>query len=75
MIENLSKEYIPKLLDKLAAVKGLPVLIGLVVVIFSFIASIGQWYFPILSFFTAGQWLLHVGVIIGLGGMLFSDTL
>ncbi len=59
------------MLDKLAMIKGLPVIIGLVLVIISFIAQ----FVPGLSFLTAGQWLLHVGIIVGLGGMLFSDTL
>ena len=59
------------MLDKLALIKGLPVIIGLVLVIISFIAQ----FLPFLSFLTVGQWLLHLGVIIGLGGMLFSDTL
>lgn len=64
-------KYIPQLLDRLANVKGLPVLVSLIVVIISFIAQ----FTPYLEFLTVGQWLLHVGVIIGLGGMLFSDTL
>jgi hypothetical protein len=59
------------MLDKMAMIKGLPVIIGLVLVIISFIAQ----FVPTLSFLTAGQWLLHLGIIIGLGGMLFSDTL
>lgn len=59
------------MLDRVALVKGLPVIIGLVLVLISFIAQ----FLPVLSFLTAGQWLLHLGVIIGLGGMLFSDTL
>jgi len=59
------------MLDKMAMIKGLPVIIGLVLVIISFIAQ----FVPILSFLTAGQWLLHLGIIISLGGMLFSDTL
>lgn len=59
------------MLDKLAMIKGLPVIIGLVLVIISFMAQ----FIPGLSFLTAGQWLLHVGIIVGLGGMLFSDTL
>ena len=59
------------MLDKIALVKGLPVLIGLVLVLISFVAQ----FVPALSFLTIGQWLLHLGVIIGLGGMLFSDTL
>ena len=59
------------MLDKMAMIKGLPVIIGLVLVIISFIAQ----FEPTLSFLTAGQWLLHLGIIISLGGMLFSDTL
>ena len=59
------------MLDKLALIKGLPVIIGLVLVVASFIAQ----FVPFLAFFTVGQWLLHLGVIIGLGGILFSDTL
>ncbi len=59
------------MLDKLALIKGLPVIIGLVLVIISFIAQ----FLPFLAFLTVGQWLLHLGVVIGLGGMLFSDTL
>jgi len=59
------------MLDKIAMIKGLPVIIGLVLVIISFIAQ----FVPFLSFLIVGQWLLHFGVIIGLGGMLFSDTL
>ena len=59
------------MLDRIALVKGLPVLIGLVLVLISFVAQ----FIPALSFLTIGQWLLHLGVIIGLGGMLFSDTL
>ena len=59
------------MLDKMALIKGLPVIIGLVLVIVSFIAQ----FVPALSFLTAGQWLLHLGVIVGLGGILFSDTL
>ena len=59
------------MLDRIALVKGLPVIIGLVLVLVSFVAQ----FLPVLSFLTVGQWLLHVGVIIGLGGILFSDTL
>lgn len=59
------------MLDKLAHIKGLPVLIGLVLVVISLFAQ----FIPVLSFLTAGDWLLHLGVIVGLGGILFSDAL
>ncbi len=60
-----------KILDKMAQFKGLPVILGLILVIISFIAQ----FVPFLSILTVGQWLLHIGVIVGLGGILFSDTL
>ena len=59
------------MLDKMALIKGSPVIIGLILVIISFIAQ----FVPFLDFLLVGQWLLHLGVIIGLGGILFSDTL
>jgi hypothetical protein len=59
------------MLDRLAHIKGLPVLIGLVLVVISLFAQ----FIPTLSFLTAGDWLLHLGVIVGLGGILFSDAL
>jgi hypothetical protein len=59
------------MLDRMALIKGLPVIIGLIMVIVSFIAQ----FVPFLSFLVVGQWLLHLGVIVGLGGILFSDTL
>ncbi len=59
------------MLDKMALIKGLPVIVGLTLVTISFIAQ----FVPFLSFLVAGQWLLHVGVIVGLGGIIFSDTL
>ncbi len=59
------------MLDKLALIKGLPVIIGLIFVVISFVAQ----FIPFLDFLIVGQWLLHLGVIIGLGGILFSDTL
>jgi hypothetical protein len=59
------------MLDRLAHVKGLPVLIGLVLVVISLFAQ----FIPALDFLTAGDWLLHLGVIVGLGGILFSDAL
>ena len=57
--------------DILAQVKGVPVIIGLVLVILSLLGHI----IPGLSFLAWDDLLLHLGVIIGLGGLLFADTL
>ncbi len=68
---KLVRTYLDILLHILNLIKGLPVIIGLILVIISFFAQ----FLPVLSFLTTGQWLLHLGIIIGLGGMLFTDTL
>lgn len=65
------EDFLQRMLDRLALIKGLPVIVGLCLVILSFVAQ----FVPILGFLTPGLWLLHLGIIIGLGGMLFSDTL
>jgi hypothetical protein len=57
--------------DFLAQVKGVPVIIGLVLVILSLLGHV----IPGLSFLAWNDLLLHVGLIIGLGGLLFTDTL
>ncbi len=58
-------------LNRLAEIKGILPLSGLLLVAISLIAQ----FVPAMSFFTPGNWLLHVGVLIGLGGLLAADTL
>ena len=55
----------------LAQVKGVPVIVGLVLVVLSLLGHI----IPGLSFLAWNDLLLHFGLIIGLGGLLFTDTL
>jgi len=58
-------------LDKLAEIKGILPISGLALVIISLIAQ----FIPVLACLTAGNWLLHLGVIVGLGGLLIADAL
>ena len=58
-------------LNWLAEIKGVMPLSGLFLVILSLIAQ----FVPALQFLTPGNWLLHVGVIIGLGGLMIADIL
>ena len=62
---------IKAVLDWLAEVKGILPLSGLALVVLSLIAQ----FIPPLDFLTAGNWLLHLGVIVGLGGLLVADSL
>ena len=58
-------------LDRLESIKGILPLSGLVLVVISLIAQ----FVEFLSFLTPGNWLLHLGIIVGLGGLLIADAL
>jgi hypothetical protein len=70
-------------LDKLEKVRGLPVLIGVALVILNFVVrcvayglmSRSQEVGFLLFLFTEGNLLLHLGVIVGLLGVLLGDIL
>lgn len=70
-------------LDRLAAVRGLPVLIGVALVLLNFVvecviyALVPSTPEPsfLLFLFTDGNLLLHLGVIVGLLGILIGDVL
>ena len=70
-------------LDRLERVKGLPVLIGALLVLLNFVvrcvlyavtSSSGDVGF-LLFLFTDGNILLHLGVVVGLLGVLIGDVL
>jgi hypothetical protein len=72
-----------RLLDKLSVVRGLPVLIGVALALLNFVVQLVlHFLFPdsqshnfLLFLFTDGNLLLHLGVIVGLLGVLIGDIL
>lgn len=70
-------------LDRLEKVRGLPVLIGVALVLLNFLVrcvayglmSGSQEVGFLLFLFTDGNLLLHLGVIVGLFGVLLGDVL
>ena len=60
-----------KLADFLEGVKGLPILIGILLVILNFIAQ----YIPGLAFLGHSNLLLHLGVVVGLLGVLLAEAI
>jgi hypothetical protein len=60
-----------QIVELVAQVKGVPVIVGLVLIILSLLGHI----VPGLSFLAWNDLLLHLGLILGLGGLLFTDTL
>lgn len=72
-----------QLLDRLERVKGLPVLIGVALVLLNFVVrcvlyalapGAGEPGF-LLFLFTDGNLLLHLGIVVGLLGVLIGDIL
>lgn len=72
-----------QLLDRLERARGLPVLVGVALVILNFVVQIvvylvgGESPEPgfLLFLFTDGNLLLHLGVITGVLGVLIGDVL
>jgi hypothetical protein len=70
-------------LDRLERVRGLPVLIGVVLVLLNFVVRcVAHALTPasqdptfVVFLFTDGNLLLHLGVIVGLMGVLIGDIL
>jgi hypothetical protein len=72
-----------QLLDKLEQARGLPVLIGVALVVLNFAVQCAVYALGLrtgepgflLFLFTDGNLLLHLGVIVGLLGVLIGDIL
>jgi hypothetical protein len=70
-------------LDRLERVKGLPVLMGVALVILNFVVRCVLYAFAsgtsqggfLLFLFTDGNLLLHLGIVVGLIGVLIGDIL
>jgi len=58
-------------LDKVADLKGVPVMFGILLVLLNFIFRA----VPALNFLTPNDLLLHLGIVVGLGGTLLWETL
>lgn len=70
-------------LDRLEKVRGLPVLIGVVLILLNFVVRCVLYALTsgsdeagfLLFLFTDGNLLLHLGVVVGLLGVLIGDIL
>ena len=70
-------------LDRLERVKGLPVLVGVALVLLNFLVRCVLYAVTsgsseggfLLFLFTDGNLLLHLGVVVGLLGVLIGDIL
>jgi hypothetical protein len=61
--------------DFLARAPGLPVFIGVFLVILNFVARLLPDTWPVVGWLVHTDLLLHLGVIVGLIGVLLGDAL
>ncbi|MGC9393988.1 MAG: hypothetical protein ACP5J4_03960 [Anaerolineae bacterium] len=67
-------ELLKKVSEFLAHNKGLPVLIGIGMVLLNFVFNLlPQW--PIITWLAGTDLFLHLGVVVGLFGILLGDAL
>jgi hypothetical protein len=59
------------MIDKLAELKGLPIMIGLLLVVLNLVFQ----FIHGLQILTQGNIMLHLGVIVALGGFLLTEAL
>lgn len=70
-------------LDKLEKVRGLPVLLGVALVLLNIVVQILAYFLIppdqavglLIFLFTEGHLLLHLGIVLGLLGILIGDIL
>ena len=60
-----------QILEFLERWRGLPALIGVLLVVLNFIAS----FIPGALWLTWHDWLLHLGIVVGIIGLLVTETL
>ncbi|MBN1813170.1 MAG: hypothetical protein JXA14_15145 [Anaerolineae bacterium] len=71
MAANLLK----RISDFLARVPGLPIFIGALLVILNFVFRLLPDTWPVVDWLTHTDLFLHLGVIVGLIGVLLGDAL
>jgi hypothetical protein len=62
---------VQNVIDFFERMKGLPILIGILLVVLNFIVQ----YIPGLAFLSDSNLLLHLGVVIGLLGVLLTEAI
>ena len=71
-MENLIKKLnMADKLNYLANIRGIVPLLGIGLIILSLIAQ----FVPLLAFLTVGLWLLHVGILVTVIGIMVSHSL
>lgn len=68
-------DLLKRVSDFLARLPGLPVLIAVVLVVLNFVMRLVPSTWPVVGWLAQTDLLLHLGVILGLVGILLGDAL
>jgi hypothetical protein len=71
----MAADLLKRISDFLARLPGLPVLIGVVLVVLNFVVRLLPDAWPVVGWLVHTDLLLHLGVIVGLIGILIGDAL
>lgn len=73
-LNTILNEWLKIISEFIARYKGLPVLIGVGLVFISLVVNLSPAW-PVVGWLAETQLLLHLGVIVGLIGILLGDAL
>ena len=71
----MAADLLKRISDFLASLPGLPVLIGVVLVVANFLVRLLPGVWPVVGWLVQSVLLLHLGVVVGLIGILLGDAL
>ena len=71
----MAAEFLKRISDFLARLPGLPVLVAVLLVILNFVIRLLPGTWPVVGWLTQTDLLLHLGVILGLIGIILGDAL
>ena len=71
----MAADFLKRISDFLARFPGLPVLIAVFLVILNFVLRLLPGTWPVVGWLVQTDFFLHLGVILGLLGVLVGDAL
>jgi hypothetical protein len=71
----MAADLLKHISDFLAHLPGLPVLVGVALVVLNFVVRLLPGVWPVVGWLAQTDLLLHLGVVVGLIGILLGDAL
>lgn len=71
----MAADLLKRISDFLARLPGLPVLVGIALVVVNFVVRLLPGAWPVVGWLVQTDLLLHLGVVVGLVGILLGDAL